>query len=75
MYLPGATADGPEAQAAALADLDAELPPLLAALRRRGPCFCLVLSDHGEAFGEDGRWGHRLVHPTVTTVPYAHFLL
>jgi hypothetical protein len=75
MYLPGATADGPEAQAAALADLDAELAPLLAALRRRGPCFCLVLADHGEAFGEDGRWGHRLAHPTVTTVPYAHFLL
>jgi len=74
-YLPGATADGPDSQAAALAYVDAQLPPLFAALRARGACFCLFLADHGEAHGEDGRWGHRLAHPTVTTVPYAHFFL
>jgi hypothetical protein len=74
-YLPGATADGPGSQAAALAYVDAQLPPLFAALRARGPCFCLFLADHGEAYGEDGRWGHRLAHPAVTTVPYAHFFL
>ncbi len=75
MYLPEAGRDSPETQAAALAYADGELPPLLDDLRRRGPCFCLVMGDHGEAHGEDGRWGHRIAHPTVTTVPYAHFFL
>jgi hypothetical protein len=74
-YLPGAAADSPASQAAALAYVDGCLPPLFAALRRRGPCFCLFMADHGEAHGEDGRRGHRLAHPTVTTVPYAHFFL
>jgi hypothetical protein len=74
-YLPGATRDCPESQQAALAYVDSCLGPLFDALRRRGEWFCLVLSDHGEAHGEDGRWGHRIAHPTVTTVPYAHFLL
>lgn len=70
-YLPGATTDSPATQAASLACVDGQLPPLFEALRARGPCFCLFLADHGE----DGRWGHRLAHPTVTTVPYAHFFL
>ena len=74
-YLPGAAADSPESQAAALAYVDSQLPPLFAALRERGPCFCLFMADHGEAHGEDGRWGHRLAHPAVWTVPYAEFLL
>jgi hypothetical protein len=74
-YLPGAQADSPASQAAALAYVDTQLPPLFEALRRRGSCFGLFMADHGEAYGEDGRWGHRLAHPTVTTVPYAHFLL
>jgi hypothetical protein len=33
------------------------------------------MADHGEAHGEDGRHGHRIAHPTVTTVPYAHGFL
>jgi hypothetical protein len=74
-YLSGATEDGIASQAAALAYADGQLPPLFAALRRRGECFCLFMADHGEAHGEDGRHGHRLAHPTVTTVPYAHFFL
>jgi hypothetical protein len=74
-HLPGAGADSPASQAAALAYVDTQLPPLFAALRARGPCLALFLADHGEAYGEDGRWGHRIAHPTVTTVPYAHFLL
>lgn len=74
-YLPGATEDGFDSQGAALAAVDRQLPRLFAALRRRGETFCLVLADHGEAYGEDGRRGHRIVHPTVTTVPYAHFVL
>lgn len=75
MYLPGATEESAETQAAALAYADGQLPPLFAALRARGPCFGLFLSDHGEAYGEDGRRGHRIAHPTVTTVPYAHGLM
>jgi hypothetical protein len=70
----GADTDSPASQAAALAYVDSQLPPLFGALRRRGRCFCLFMADHGED-GEDGRWGHRLAHPTVTTVPYAHFFL
>jgi hypothetical protein len=74
-YLPGSAEDGPASQEAALAYVDSQLPPLFDALRRRGRCFCLVMADHGEAHGEDGRRGHRIAHPSVTTVPYAHFIL
>jgi hypothetical protein len=74
-HLPGATEDSPATQAAALAYVDRQLPPLLDALRRRGPAFVIVCSDHGEAYGEDGFTGHRLAHPTVWTVPYAELLL
>jgi hypothetical protein len=74
-YLPGASEDCLASQAAALSYADSQLPPLFEALRERGPCFCLFMADHGEAHGEDGRRGHRLAHPTVTTVPYAHFFL
>jgi hypothetical protein len=75
MYLADGAADSKESQAAALAYVDSQLPPLFDALRQRGRCFCLVMSDHGEAFGDDGRWGHRLAHPAVTTVPYAAFVV
>jgi hypothetical protein len=74
-YLHEGAEDSPASQAAALAYVDSQLPPLFAALRQRGPCFALFMADHGEAHGEDGRRGHRLAHPTVTTVPYAHCFL
>lgn len=74
-YLPGAAADSPASQAAALAYVDGQLPPLFAALRRRAPLLAVVCSDHGTAYGEDGYHGHRLAHPVVWTVPYAEFLL
>jgi hypothetical protein len=74
-YLPGATEDSPASQAAALAYVDRQLPPLFAALQRRGPVLAVVCSDHGTAYGEDGYRGHRLAHPVVWTVPYAEFLL
>ena len=70
-----ATADTIQSHAAALAYVDRQLPPLFAALRRRGPCLCVVCSDHGTAYGEDGYHGHRLAHPVVWTVPYAEFVL
>ena len=74
-YLPGATEDSPATQAAALAYVDRCLPPLFAALGRRAPALCIVCSDHGTAYGEDGYVGHRLGHPVVWTVPYAEFVL
>ncbi|WP_435018285.1 STM4013/SEN3800 family hydrolase [Tundrisphaera sp. TA3] len=74
-HLPGATADTIASHAAALRHVDRQLPTLFAAIRKRGPAFVIVCSDHGTAYGEDGYRGHRLAHPIVWTVPYAEFLL
>jgi len=74
-YVDGATSDSPETMAAALAYVDSQLPPLITALQRRAPALCIVCSDHGTAYGEDGYKGHRLSHPTVWDVPYAEFVL
>jgi hypothetical protein len=75
LYLPGAEQDTLASHAAALEYVDRELPPLFEALRRRGPAFCIALSDHGTAYGEQGYFGHRLSHAAVWDVPYAHFQL
>jgi hypothetical protein len=75
IFLPGATADSVESHAAALAYVDRSLPPLFAALRRRGPALAVICSDHGTAYGEGGYTGHRVSHPVVWTVPYAEFVL
>lgn len=74
-YLPGAEEDSRASHAAALEYVDGQLGPLFDALRSRGPTFCIVCSDHGTAYGEDGLWGHRLNHPVVHTVPYAELFL
>jgi hypothetical protein len=74
-YLDGGGVDTLRSHAAALRYVDAQLPPLFAALRRRGPALAVVCSDHGTAYGEDGYTGHRLAHPAVWTVPYAEFVL
>ncbi len=75
IFVDGACEDGLESQAAALAYVDRALPPLWATLRNRGGALCVVCSDHGTAYGEDGYRGHRLCHPVVWTVPYAEFVL
>jgi len=75
IYLDGASDDGVDGQAAALAYVDRALLPLWDVLRRRGGALSVVCSDHGTAYGEDGYWGHRLSHPVVWTVPYAEFVL
>ncbi len=74
-YLEGAVEDSIASHAAALAYVDHHLPRLFEAVRRRGPVFCILCSDHGTAYGEDGYHGHRLGHPVVWTVPYAEFIL
>lgn len=75
IYVPGAREDSVATQAAALAYVDGELPALLDGLAARGPWLCILCSDHGTAYGEDGFHGHRLAHACVWDVPYAEFLL
>jgi hypothetical protein len=75
IFVPGAERDTRETHAAALRYVDSALPPLFAALRRRGPSLCVLCSDHGTAYGEDGYEGHRIAHPVVWTVPYAEVVL
>ena len=75
-YVPGAKRDSVETQRAALQYVDGELGRLFARLRQRQrPVFCLVCSDHGTAYGEDGYVGHRLAHEVVMNVPYREFIL
>jgi hypothetical protein len=74
-YLDGATQDTIESHAAALEYVDQALAPLFESLSKRAPTICIVCSDHGTAYGEDGFVGHRVAHPTVWTVPYAEFVL
>ena len=72
---PARSEDSIHSHAAALAYVDGCLPPLFDAIRRRGPCLCVLCSDHGTCYGEDGYTGHRVAHPAVWTVPYAEFVL
>ena len=72
LYLSGAREESVETQAAALAYVDRQLPPLFAVLRERSrPGRAFVMSDHGTLFGDDGFVGHRVAHPAVWNVPYA----
>ncbi|MFD5746590.1 STM4013/SEN3800 family hydrolase [Streptomyces sp. NPDC127033] len=77
-HLPGATQDAGDTRAthaAALAYVDRHIGRLFAVASSRRRCFAIVCSDHGTAYGDDGWHGHRLAHPSVWTVPYAHFFL
>lgn len=55
-------------QRRALEWADQQLGILFDALADRRP-LVVVCADHGEEFGEDGRYGHAHAHPAVTTVP------
>jgi hypothetical protein len=74
-YVPAAESDSLETHAAALRYIDSHLPPLFSLMRRRAPTLCILCSDHGTTYGEDGYIGHRCAHPRVLEVPYAEFLL
>jgi hypothetical protein len=74
-YMPGATDDTIASHAAALEYVDRSITPLFDAARARAKTLCIVCSDHGTAYGDDGFSGHRLAHPAVWNVPYAEFLL
>ncbi|MEZ6141375.1 MAG: STM4013/SEN3800 family hydrolase [Zavarzinella sp.] len=74
-YLPGCGTDCLESHAAALVHVDRALAPLWAGLQATSPWHCVVFSDHGTAYGEDGYNGHRLAHSVVWDVPYAEFAI
>ena len=75
-YLPGLVEDSRESHAAALEYVDRHIGRLFRFATARGrPCFAIVCSDHGTAYGEDGHTGHRVAHEVVWTVPYAEFVL
>ncbi|MCC5577575.1 STM4013/SEN3800 family hydrolase [Microtetraspora sp. AC03309] len=77
-HLAGATrehGDTRESHAAALEYVDRHVGRLFALMTARRPCFAIVCSDHGTAYGEDGHTGHRIGHEVVWTVPYAEFVL
>lgn len=74
-YAEGATRDTKETMRAALAYVDSHIPRLIEAQARRAPALAIICSDHGTAYGEDGFFGHRLAHPTVSDVPYAEFIV
>ena len=61
------------AQIKAVEYLDACLPALFEPLP--GNTIVLLFADHGEAFGEDGYWGHGVYHPKVMEIPMAIFRL
>ena len=65
-----------ESHAAALRYVDAQFPILIRALaQKQRPTFCILTSDHGTTYGEDGWNGHRLAHPNVWTVPYGETIV
>ncbi len=74
-YLSGATQDSCESQMAALTYVDRSLGPLWMMLESRPPWFVIVCSDHGTAYGEDNRIGHRWNHTVIGDVPYADFVI
>ncbi len=61
------------AQIEAAEHLDKLMPLLFANLPSN--TLVIITSDHGEAFGEDGFWGHGVYHPTVMNVPMLCFML
>ena len=62
-----------KAQIAAAEYCDSKLPELFDNLPEN--TLVILTADHGEAFGEDGFWGHGIYHPKVMNVPMACFRL
>ncbi len=67
--------DSPQTQLDALAYVDTQLAPLFDTVRTRGDSLCILTSDHGTSYGDDGVWGHGVAHPSVWEVPYGEFIL
>ncbi len=67
--------DSIKSHAAALRYVDSSLKPLFETFKNKEKTFCMIFSDHGTAYGEDGFKGHRIGHEVVYTVPYAQFFI
>ena len=74
-YHTDAKQDSIETQMAALSYVDSQLPRLFTAFQKRAPVLLIICSDHGTAYGEDGRIGHRFAHPVIWNVPYMETVL
>lgn len=62
--------------AAALRYVDKELDKIFKYLKStERKVFCIICSDHGTAYGEDGFYGHRVAHDVVWNVPYMEFII
>lgn len=72
-YLEKATEDSIESHGKALEYIDSQLNILLNSLKKN--TLCLLMGDHGTAYGEDGYQGHRLAHEVVWNVPYAEIII
>lgn len=62
-----------QAQIEAAEYCDQQLEFLLKAMPEN--TMVILTADHGEAFGEDGFWGHGIYHQKVMNVPMSCFLL
>lgn len=62
-----------QAQIKAAEYCDQQLEHLLNALPEN--TMVIITADHGEAFGEDGFWGHGIYHEKVMNVPMSCFML
>lgn len=71
----GSSLDCVESQKKAFEYVDRSLGKLFDFMKNRNKTFCIVTSDHGTCYGEDGYEGHNLAHEIVWTVPYKHFYL
>ena len=70
-YLNDSKQDTIKSHAAALEYVDRQLSKLWDAIKKRNnSTFCILCSDHGTAYGENGYTGHRVSNETVWTVPY-----
>ena len=69
-YLNDTKQDSIASHCAALEYVDSQFALLWKTLKKRNPTFCILCSDHGTAYGENGYNGHRISEPIVWTVPY-----
>lgn len=74
-YLEGEREDNIKTHAAALRYVDEHIKKLFDIFEKRGRTFCILCSDHGSCYGEDGYHFHCHSHEIVYTVPYMHFFI
>lgn len=74
-YLEGEREDNIKTHTAALRYVDEHIKKLFDIFEKRGRTFCILCSDHGSCYGEDGYHFHCHSHEIVYTVPYMHFFI